>query len=144
VPNWLVMATVPDGTTVPLAQDIGRSLGRAPNGRVTFVDQSNKDSWNVATIAPGESTPKVLVPVPKGSADEKPGDRSQDFRWLPDGTLLMANGNRLLRWNGKPGSDWQTLATFTDLPGKIRRLAVSRDGKRVAFVVEMRAEPKTN
>jgi len=137
IAHSLVLASLPKGTITPLAPDIGRSLGRAPDGRVTFVDQSSADSWNLAAIAPGDAEPSLLTPIPKGSADEKPADRSQDFCWLPDGTLMMANGKRLLRWDGNPGSEWTTLAQFADLPGTIRRLTTSRDGKRVAFVVDM-------
>ena len=150
VANSLVLASLPEGKVMALAKDIGRSLGRAPNGRVVFVDQSVAEAWNVVTIAPGEAKPTLLIAVPrdetnaKARSDSKPLDQSQDFCWLPDGTLLMANGNRLLRWSGKPGSTWTTLAEFAGLPGPIRRLAVSRDGKRVAFVVEMPASPKTS
>jgi len=142
VANSLVLASIPDGAITELAKDIGRSLGRAPDGRVVFVDQSVADGWNVVAIAPGDAKPAFLVAVPKGAADEKTADRSQDFCWLPDGTLMMANGKRLMRWNGKPGSEWTTLAQFTDLPGSIRRLASGRDGKRVAFVVDMPPPPE--
>ena len=166
VANSLVLATLPEGRVTALAKDIGRSLGRAPDGRVVFVDQSVADAWTVATIAPGDTAPTVLIAVPRSETDAKktdatakkdakpgtdakaksdapPVDQSQDFCWLADGTLLMANGNRLLRWNGKTGSTWATLGEFARLPGPIRRLAVSRDGTRVAFVVEMPAAPKT-
>ena len=166
VANSLVLASLPEGKVMALAKDIGRSLGRAPNGRVVFVDQSVADAWTVATIAPGDTAPTVLIAVPRSETDAKktdatakkdakpgtdakaksdapPVDQSQDFCWLADGTLLMANGNRLLRWNGKTGSTWATLGEFARLPGPIRRLAVSRDGTRVAFVVEMPAAPKT-
>ncbi len=149
IPNSLGLAALPAGKVTPLAKDIGRSLGRAPNGRVTFVDQSVAAAWTVATIAPGKAKPTVLIAVPRGATpaqttgEAKLADQSQDFCWLPDGTLLMANGNRLLRWGGKRGENWATLAEFADLPGPIRRLAVSRDAKHVAFVVEMPAAPKT-
>jgi hypothetical protein len=136
VANALVLASLPKGEIKLLAKNIGRSLGRAPDGRVVFVDQSVADSWNVVAMVPEVTEPVVLVPVPK-TADEKPADRSQDFCWLPDGTLMMSNGKRLLRWDGRPGSGWTTLAEFADLPGSIRRLAASRDGKQVAFVVDM-------
>jgi hypothetical protein len=139
MPNALVLADTRSGTTTPLARDIGRCLGRSPEGRVTFVDQANAESWKVATISPGDTVAAALIAVPQGSANETPADRSQDFRWLPDGSLLMANGNRLLRWKSGSAAGWTLLAEFPNLPGRIRRLAVSPDAKRVAFVVDMPA-----
>jgi hypothetical protein len=53
----------------------------------------------------------------------------------------MAHGNRLLRWRPGDAASWQPLAEFAQLPGRIRRLAVSPAGDRVAFVVEMPASP---
>ena len=137
IPNRLVLAEIREGAITELAKDIGRSLGRTPDGRVTFVDQSLPETWNVVAMAPGDPKPALLVAIPKGAAEEKPAERSQDFVWLADGSLMMANGKFLLRWSGKPGTPWTVLTEFTDLPGSIRRLAASRDGKRVAFVVDM-------
>ena len=137
IPNRLVLARLRDGAITELAKDIGRSLGRTPDGRVTFVDQSLPETWSVVAMAPGDPKPALLVAIPKGAAEEKPAERSQDFVWLADGSLMMGNGKRLLRWSGKPGTDWTLLAEFTELRGSIRRLAASRDGKRVAFVVDM-------
>jgi len=140
IPHTLVLADIENATITPLARDIGRSLGRSPEGQVTFVDQTSPSHWSVATIAVGDTVATALVPVPAGPVDEKPQDRSQDFCWLADGSLLMANGNRLLRWR-RDAPRWTTVAEFRDLPGRIRRLAVSRDGTRVAFVVDMPARP---
>jgi len=138
LPNSLVLATVADGKQQPLAKDIGRSLGRSPDGRVTFVDQSNPAAWTVSTIAPGDAKPTVLAATPKVSG-ERDNERSVDFCWLADGTLLMARSNKLLRFDPKkPEAGFTTLAEFADLPGDIKRLAASRDGKRLAFVVEIR------
>lgn len=137
LPNTLVLASVADGKLVPLAKDIGRSLGRAPDGRATFVDQGIASAWSVATIMPGDAKPTALVATPT-VAGEPEGQRSQDFCWLPDGTLLMAHGAKLLRFDPKrPALGFATLAELA-VPGDIKRLAASGDGKRIAFVVEVK------
>jgi hypothetical protein len=142
LPHSLVVASVADGKQVTIARDIGRSLGRSPDGRVTFVDQSIAASWTVATMMPGDAKPTVLVATPK-VAGERDNERSQDFCWLADGTLLMARGNRLLRFDPKkPEAGFITLAEFAELPGDIKRLAASRDGKHLAFVVDVK-QPRT-
>jgi hypothetical protein len=138
-PNRLVLADVKTGKTSLLSEAPGRQLGRTPDGkRVSFVDKSDPKHWRVVAMAPGDKQPRFLVDTPKGPADEKEEDRSEDYCWLPDGSLLMAKGDTLLRWNGKPGSGLTPLAQLKDLGGDIKRLAVSRDGKRLAFVVQMR------
>lgn len=147
VPNTLVLATLADGATAekvtPLTKDIGRSLGSSPDGRATFVDQGVAAAWSVATVMPGDAKPALLVATPRVTGEGET-ERSQDFAWLPDGTLLMAHGNTLLRFDPRqPAGGFVKLAEFADLPGVIRRLAVSRDGKQLAFVVEMRAPPRT-
>ena len=142
-PNRLVLVDADSGKTTPLANDIGRSLGRAPDGRVTFVDKSSPKAWKVVALAPGETVPKTLIETPPAAAGEEERARSEDFCWLPDGTLLMAKGRWLLRWDGKPDSGWTALAELKELPGDIRRLAVSRDGRHLALVVEIRDPNRT-
>jgi len=138
LPNSLVLATVADGKQLPLAKGIGRSLARSPDGRLTFVDQSIAGAWSIATILPGDAKPTALVATPV-VVGEKEGERSQDFCWLADGTLLMARGTKLLRFDPQqPAAGFTTLAELA-VPGDIRRLAASRDGTRLAFVVELKA-----
>jgi hypothetical protein len=64
-------------------------------------------------------------------------EKSMDFAWTPDGTLLMASGNRLFRH--QPGADdgWLLVKAFAE-PGlqAITRLAVSPKGDRLALVSE--------
>lgn len=138
LPNTLVLATVADGKQVPLAKDAASVISRSPEGRVTFVDQSIPNAWSLATMMPGDLKPTPIVATPK-FAGETERERSREFCWLPDGTLLMARGSTLLRFDSRtPGAGFTTLAEFPDLPGNITRLAASRDGKHLAFVVEVR------
>jgi len=133
-PHRLVIGKVADGSLTDVAKDPGRSLGRAPDGALTWVDQSAKD-WRVMAWRGGEAV--VVTPTPVVAGEEEHA-RSQDMVWLPDGTLLMAHGDSLLRFDPKqPQAGWATLHRFEDLGGDIKRLAVSRDGKRVAMVVEV-------
>lgn len=142
-PHQLVLVEVDSGKVTPLAFDIGRSLGRAPDGRVSFVDKADAKAWTVSSIAPDDLKPRSLVATPPGPAGEAEGDRSEDYCWLPDGSLLMAKGKWLLRWDGKPDSGWTALAELKDLPGDIKRLAVSRDGRRLAMVVALKEPRRT-
>lgn len=114
----------------------GRSLGRAPDGkRATFVDQTDPKRWVIATMGVGDAKPQVLVETPPLPEGEKESNRSQYFVWLPDGSMLMARGHLLLRWDGKPGSSFKPLAELPELGGAIRNIAASPDGKHLAFSV---------
>jgi hypothetical protein len=130
------------GKTTLLTDKPGRSLGRTPDGRrATFVDQTDPAHWRICAMGEGDAKPQVLVETPLGPEGEKDPNRSQYFVWLPDGSMLMARGDLLLRWDGKPGN---TFKPFTELPGlggAIRNIAVSLDGSRLAFSVLL-AAPK--
>jgi hypothetical protein len=61
------------------------------------------------------------------------------YTWAPDGTLYSASRGSVVRWNGVSGegSAWVPLAWAT--PPAVRgisRLAVSPDGRWLAFVAE--------
>lgn len=115
----------------------GRSLGRAPDGRATFVDQTDAGRWVIAAMGAGDDKPQVLVDTPPLPDGEKASNRPQYFAWLPDGSLLMARGHRFLRWNGKPGGSFQPFADLPELGGAVRNIAASPDGRRLAFSVTL-------
>ncbi len=82
-------------------------------------------------------TIRSLDPVTGAATDlvRLPGT-SEFYTWTPDGALLSASGNRLLRW--RPGdAAWSEVARFAE-PGlqKISRIAVSPPGDRIALVGE--------
>jgi hypothetical protein len=140
-PHTLVLANRNTNETILLSSAPGRQLGRTPDGqRVSFVDKSDPDHWVVAAIAPGDTHATILVDTPQGGTNEKEQDRSEDYCWLPDGSLMMAKGNFLLRWSGEEGDGFQTFAEMDGLDGDIKRLAVSKDGKYIAVVVQIQAK----
>ncbi|MFG6464781.1 TolB family protein [Roseateles sp. DXS20W] len=115
----------------------GRSLGRAPDGRASFVDQTDAKRWVIAAMGGGDDQPRVLVETPPLPDGDKPANRPQYFAWLPDGSLLMARGHLFLRWDGKPGSSFQPFADLPELGGAVRNITASPDGKRLAFSVTL-------
>lgn len=142
IPNRLVLADISTGKTSDLANSPGRRLARTPDGRVSFVDQSDPKHWVISAITPGDKSATALVAMPVSAADEQAQDFSEDYAWLPDGSILMAKGSTLLRWDGKPGSAFVRFAEVPNLSGDIKRLIASKDGKHLALVVLMAEKTK--
>jgi Tol biopolymer transport system component len=116
----------------------GRSLGRTADGkRALFVDQTDPAHWFISAMGAGDAKPQVIVETPALPEGEKEANRSAYFVALPDGSMLMASGHRLLRWDGKAGGSFKTLAELPEIGGAIRNLAASPDGRRLAFSVTL-------
>ena len=126
------------GKVTLLTNKPGKAFGRTLDGkRVTFVDQADPKRWIIAAMGPDDTKPEVLVDTAVGKAGEAESDRSQYFVGLPDGSMMMANGTRLFRWDGVKGSSFQPFADLGKLGGSIKNLAASRDGTQLAFSVLM-------
>ena len=112
------------------ARDIGRAIQRIP-GREAFSyaqRDSAKALWIMTQGAAGSASMLVRAP-----AD------NEYHAWTPDGVLLSVTGGKLVRWNRAldATSGWVPVADLAK--GGIRnvtRLAVSPDGRWLAFVAE--------
>lgn len=131
-PPTLQVADLITGDARILLPSIGRALHRIPGRRTLSVTHQVADSvWWVTEVDPesGKTTPLIRM---------LPG--AEFYAWLPDGSLLSAQGNSLFRAiptaaGGNRLPDWTRVATF-DQVKTITRLAVSPKGDRLAFVAE--------
>jgi dipeptidyl aminopeptidase/acylaminoacyl peptidase len=136
-PATLQLADTTTGSAKVAVTGIGRSLLIRPG------------TGTLSYLATAE-TPRVLkVLDPKTGVSTMlvaPVEGSQDCAWLPDGRLLMARGRAISVWT--PGTTtWEVFADLNLVVGKpdvatppgldnITRLAVSPDGKWLAFVAD--------
>ena len=122
----------------------GATRSATPSYAPMAEKKSDPKRWVVAAMGAMDARPAVLIDTPVGPAGEPNGtqetDRSEDFCWLPDGALLMAQGSKFLRWDGRPRSGFKLFADLGELGGQIKRIAVSRDGTQLAFVVQQHAK----
>ncbi len=124
-PATLRRAELGHGTATVLASDIGRALLMVPGRRAVSFAQRDSAGFRVRVIDPVTGQGESLVRLP---------DDNEFFTWTPDGALLSASGNRLLRWRAGE-SDWSEIARFRE-PGlqQISRLAISPSGDWLALV----------
>jgi WD40 repeat protein len=112
------------------ARDIGRALQRVP-GKQAF-SYTHRDSakalWIMTQPIVGESE----VTIVKAPTD------NEYHAWTPDGVLLTATQGKLVRWNRAidSSSGWLPVADLSAGVKNISRLAVSANGKWLAFVAE--------
>lgn len=111
------------------ARDIGRALQRIPGqGWYSFTRRdSTRALW--ITGQPFEGGP--LAPLVRAPSE------NEYHVWTPEGALLSATQSTIVRWDGHTGEDGEWLPVAT-IPGvrNISRMAVSPDGRWLAFVAE--------
>jgi hypothetical protein len=133
-PATLQLADTATGTAEVIDTGIGRSILIRP-GRGTVSYMKTQPRMMMEMDARGSATAELVAPV----------EGSQDAAWLPDGRLLMARGATISAWT--PGTPaWVEFANLVTPPagspavGAITRMAVSPDGRWLAFVAEPRAQ----
>lgn len=125
-PNTLQLADVRTGRSEVVAERIGRSLHRIPGQEAfSFLHITEEGRW-IKRLDPRAREATSLVRAP----DTGDGD----YAWTPDGVLLMAQGDRLMRW--RPGdTEWTEAANLAAYGLRsVTRLAVSPNGRWIALV----------
>ena len=123
-PHRLVIAR-PGSEAEPatVATDIGRALVPFDGERVAFVQKGEEWTIDVLDVATGETSTRVAT-LPE----------REDFTVDPRGGLWMADGARIHRL--PPGeATWKLVADLSSAGiAEITRLAIDREGGRLAFV----------
>jgi hypothetical protein len=113
------------------ARNIGRALQKVPGKQAFSYTQTDSARvlWVMTRPIMGESESLIVRAAPD----------NEYHAWMPDGTLLSATRDVLVRWNRAldATSAWVPVANLAPSGVKnVSRLAVSPDGKWLAFVAE--------
>ena len=140
-PATLQLARVATGKAEIVSRDIGRSLQRIPGGRaVSFVQREPDGEFWVKALNPANA---AITPIVQAA----PGSTARDCAWLPDGTLLMSSGTRILAHRPSPAASsaegaWrEVFDAAAHKLGAVTRMAVAPDGQALAIVVNEAPRP---
>ena len=122
----LQFADIESGSRRIVARSIGRSIHTIPGtNQISFVHKETEGKWTIKRFNPDTDKISEIAPVL--------GD-GEDFAWTADGSLMMAGGKSVFRWDG--GS--HAWVPFADFSGSglenISRLAFSPTSDKMAFV----------
>mgnify|MGYP006275195265 FL=1 len=125
-PPALHLANSRTDSAAVITEGIGRSLQPIPNATaISFVAVAPDSTTAIHRLDLDGTTRRLTDPPASG--------RGVDHAWMPDGTLLMAEGTLLYAWT--PAHDgWRAVANVAPLEPS--RLAVSPDGRTLALVAQ--------
>ncbi len=126
-PNSLYLADIKNGMNEKISESIGRSLHKIPHrDAISFVLKVSENDWWIKEL---ELEGKKITPLVQTL------ESSEDYAWTPDGSILMALGSKLFKWQTQKDQNWVEIADFkkAGLRG-ITRIAVSPTGDKIALV----------
>jgi Tol biopolymer transport system component len=110
-----------------IEQNIGRSLHKIPGEEaVSYVLKKSPGEWVIKKFEPASKASSEIITTPKSS---------EDLCWTPDGRILISGGMKLYFTDPQGQQEWKELTIDTPFTKSISRIAVSKDGKKLAVVV---------
>ena len=133
-PATLQRASPGSALTETVAEGIGRSLVAIPGTRaVSFTTRDENGVWWIKRYDADTREVRTLIHAVEGGGEPHTA-------WSRDGRLFMASGTRVFSWK-EGAADWSPVGDLAAAPVKdVSRLAVSPDGRWLAFVAEARVE----
>ena len=124
-PIKLLIGNIKTGNTRYLLDKIGRCIKSSPDGELIIVHKLLENKWYLKKYNPETGTFKIIT-------ETLPGQ--EDFEILPDGSILMANGSEIWKYNNNRIIDnWKKMDDLSDLGiNNITRIASS--GNKILFV----------
>jgi hypothetical protein len=123
----LVVSNLKDSTSETVQKNVGRSLHKIPNSNlISFISNENGTS-SIKSLDPISGAIDTIIILP---------DPVQDICWLTDNIILIPDGRMITQLNIVDGNRSILHQFKKDEINRISRMAVSADGKHLAFVSE--------
>jgi len=127
-PSTLEVSNLKFKIKYPIEKNIGRSIHKIPGTElISFISHDNTD-FEIYSIDPLNSEKTYIADALINSLD---------MAWMPDGTMVMANDNKLYKLKRGIDKSWIEFASLESykLTG-ITRIAISPSGNKIALVVD--------
>lgn len=124
----LVISDLKTKKNTTVAKNVGRAVHKIPNSEsMSFISKENDKYWMLKSINPKTKEIKNITSVGK----------TEDVTWLPNGTLLLSNGNFIYKFHPKTDKQPKLFYSFSDENiNNISRMAVNENGTKIAIVAE--------
>ncbi|NVK51345.1 MAG: hypothetical protein HWD85_00310 [Flavobacteriaceae bacterium] len=124
----LIISNLKNNTHSTIQKKVGRSVHKIPKTNfVSYISKQN-EPWEVTLYNPKNGDRKKIIETLGGK---------EDVCWLPNGTLLMAAGNTIMKFNPATDKNWSIFHTFPKTKHKnISRILVNDKGTKLALVSE--------
>ena len=127
-PHTLVAVDLKTDDQVTITSNIGRCLRRFSNGDIAFVHIIDEKTWLLKRLNMSTYQPELVTAMLEGV---------EDFALLKDGTVLMAKGSKIYKFNRNKDISWKEIADVSNYGLRnITRMAVNAAGTKVALVNE--------
>ena len=124
----LIMTDLKSKRNTTIDKKVGRSLHRFPGTEFVSYISKEKEQWEVKMYDPNTRERRKII--------DTVGNK-EDVCWLPDGTLLIAVGNTLMKFNPETDKDWSIFHVFSKTKHKnISRIIINDRGTKLALVSE--------
>ena len=124
----LIISNLKSKKNITIQKKVGRSVHRIPNSKLVSYISKVTDEWEIRSLNPKTGETKKII----NSIGKK-----EDICWLPNGTLLLANNNTLMKFNPKTDKNWSVFHKFSKEQHKnISRIIVNNKGTQLALVSE--------
>ncbi len=111
-----------------LSENIGRALHKIPGSdAMSFVQKKSENEWIINKLDIATKNISAITATLPGR---------EDLTWTKDGRIIMSDGEKLFFYNPKNNRGWTEITTSggSSVISGITRLAISRDGKKLAVV----------
>jgi len=127
-PHTLVAVDLDTKDQVTITSNIGRCLRRFSNGDIAFVHMVDEKTWLLKRLNMSTYQPELVTAMLEGV---------EDFTLLKDGTVIMAKGSKLYKFNRNKDISWKEIADLSRFGIRnISRLAVNFKENKIALVNE--------
>ncbi len=124
----LIISELSSKKNTTIQKKTGRSLHHIPNSNLISYISKASDKWEIRSLDPKTGITKKIVNTV---------GKKEDICWLPDGTILTAYNNMLLKFNPKKDQSWSIFHTFlNDEINNISRIIVNNAGTKLALIAE--------